>query len=67
MTDAESDAVPNASEEYKNEYLLEEMKAARNRIDEEIKIINQFEILSISAIFATYYLFLSFKIQIRGQ
>jgi hypothetical protein len=44
------------------DYLIEEMKAARLRIDEEIKTINQFEILCITAIFAAYYIFLYFRI-----
>ena len=48
--------------ENQNKYLIEEMKAARARIDEEIKTMNQFEILSIAAIWATYYAFFSFKV-----
>ncbi|MFA6267808.1 MAG: hypothetical protein WC670_19085 [Pseudolabrys sp.] len=47
-------------------YLIEEMKAARLRIDEEIKTMNQFEILSIAAIWAIYGAFLTFKILDHG-
>jgi|GEM_PF-4736479 len=47
-------------------YLLEEMKAARSRIDAEIKTMNQFETLSIGAIGATYGAFFSFKISAQA-
>ena len=52
----------NAASKAKKDYLIEEMKAARARIDENIKTMNQFEILSIGAIWATYGAFFSFKI-----
>lgn len=43
-------------------YLVEEMKAARTRVEEEIKSINQFEILAMSIIGAIYFLFFNFRI-----
>jgi hypothetical protein len=49
--------------EFQREYLIEEMKAARTRIDEEIKTMNQFEILSIAAIWTTYWAFFSFSVK----
>jgi hypothetical protein len=43
-------------------YLVEEMKAARQRIDAEIATMNQFEVLSITSIGAIYLIFFQFKI-----
>jgi hypothetical protein len=58
---------PNSAlSKHEIEYLIEEMKAARQRIDEEIKTMNQFEILSITAIWVTYWAFLFFKITDYG-
>jgi hypothetical protein len=45
-----------------HQYLLEEMKAARQRIEAEINIMNRFEILSISVVGAIYFTFFQFKI-----
>jgi hypothetical protein len=56
------DPVQFVLDENTYKYLSEEMKSARARIDDEIKTINNFEIVSVSAVFASYYLFLSFKI-----
>jgi hypothetical protein len=47
-------------------YLIEEMKAARQRIDAEITTMNQFEILSITSIGAIYLIYFQFKIVDRG-
>lgn len=52
--------------DYQYEYLIEEMKAAHNRIEEEVKSINQFEILAMSIIGAIYFLFFNFKIVDTG-
>lgn len=48
-----------AGADVRYQYLLEEMKAARFRIDEEIRTMNQFEILTIIAIGLIYWLILS--------
>ncbi|MDQ1186789.1 MULTISPECIES: hypothetical protein [Agrobacterium] len=48
-----------ASADVRYQYLLEEMKAARTRIDEEIRTMNQFEILSMVAVGLIYWLVLS--------
>ena len=53
-------------DERKASYLLEEMKTARQRIDAEIAVMNQFEILSFTAIGAIYLLFFQYKIVDRG-
>jgi hypothetical protein len=50
----------------KSTYLLEEMRVARERIAAEIDRINQFEVLSFTAIGAIYLLFFQYKIVDHG-
>ena len=66
--EAESSEVTTADKlsEPQMTYLVEEMRAARSRIDEEIKTMNQFEVLSIAAIWAIAWAFFSFKISDPG-
>lgn len=57
---------PAVISDFESKYMIEEMKAARVRIEEEIKAINQFEVFSLTVIGAMYFVFFQFKIQDAG-
>jgi len=47
---------------YQEQFRIEELKAAHNRIDQEIATMNNFEIVSVFAMGAIYFTFFSQKI-----